>query len=488
MQTGTHRAGVGQFLRSALYPTLGRCFASRTDGLLLVIILIAGFGIRWHFLGQPMRADESSTFILYVDRGLTDALTYSSPNNHVLHTLLVKLSTTALGTQPLAIRLPALLCGLLVIVLSYCVARQNEADGILAALVAGSSPYLILYSTNARGYTLLVCLTLLLTLIAPLFARNPSRGASTAFAIVGALGMLTMPTMAFPLAGLFLWVAYLGLCAGHPPARYLVRDVGTCALKTLAITALFYTPVFWFSGYRAVLSNEFVTSQDLHSFAANLRWHIEATLVQFSRDWPKVFLVLCVATFVYGLFRGAQKARCRTTSLIVCMLIGGAALLLANHRIPFERTWIYFIPLIAIVADVGLSATLRAMNPTIRRILLFTGVMAALAIPFMLVNENAIENNNDTGVYQDAPKVGKAIAAVLAPGDGIFIPCCESYSLFYYLRHFGAPPYVYGKVSATGSTYYVVPKDHQLKDLDPSLPAPQPWRDIGDTSIYRVNQ
>ena len=486
MQTATHRTGVGHFLRSALYPALDRCFTSGTDGLLLVIILIASFGIRWHFLGQPMRADESSTFILYVDRGLTDALTYLSPNNHVLHTLLVKLSTTAFGTQPLAIRLPALLCGLLVIVLAYCVARQNGADGILSALVAGFSPYLILYSTNARGYTLLVCLTLLLTLIGPLFARNPSRGASTAFAIVGALGMFTMPTMAFPLAGVFLWVAYLGLCAGHPLAHYLVRDVGTCALKTLTITVLFYTPVFWFSGYRAVISNEFVTSQDLHSFATNLRWHFEATLVQFSRDWPKAILVPCVATFVYGLFRGTKDARCHTTSMMVCMLIGGGALLLANHRIPFERTWIYLIPLVAIIADVGLTAILRVINFGNRRILLIGGVMATLTIPFMLANENAILNNNDTGVYKDGPKVGKVIAAAMTAGDGIFIPCCESYSLFYYLRYFGAPFYVFEKVSREGNTYYIVPRGHQLKDLGSSVPAHEPWLNVGDTSIYRV--
>ena len=77
---------------------------------LLSGLMLTGAALRIPLLDQPMRYDESYTAWALVARGLPTVLfDYSLPNNHILHTLLVYISTQVLGFSPLVIRLPAFL-------------------------------------------------------------------------------------------------------------------------------------------------------------------------------------------------------------------------------------------------------------------------------------------------------------------------------------------------------------------------------------------
>ena len=52
-------------------------------------VTILGALLRLRHLGQPMRFDESMTFLLSVEEGPADVMTdYAIPNNHILHNLL----------------------------------------------------------------------------------------------------------------------------------------------------------------------------------------------------------------------------------------------------------------------------------------------------------------------------------------------------------------------------------------------------------------
>ena len=87
------------------------------DTFPLLIICVIGVTLRLALLNQPMRYDETLTFIGYASRPLWQALTdYSAPNNHLFHTLLVHL-TTLFGTQysEWMIRVPAFAAGAAVI-------------------------------------------------------------------------------------------------------------------------------------------------------------------------------------------------------------------------------------------------------------------------------------------------------------------------------------------------------------------------------------
>src|ERR1700722_8509703 len=99
--------------------------------------------LRVPLLSHPMRYDESVTFLEYSSRPFYVALSfYSTPNNHVFHTLLMRLAYLALGNHPWVLRSPAFLAGLCLVPATYLAARtlyHNSGALLAAALVASSS-------------------------------------------------------------------------------------------------------------------------------------------------------------------------------------------------------------------------------------------------------------------------------------------------------------------------------------------------------------
>jgi hypothetical protein len=264
----------------------------------LLVVLCVGVGIRGYFLAQPMRYDESNTFLHFVNGDVLQMFFYPFPNNHVFHTILVKFTTAVLGAHPATIRLPAFVAGVASIPLIFCVARVllPERSPVFASVAMAIFPYVVLYSTTARGYTLMVLFTLLLVLVGALTARRPSKAASTILAIIAALGILTLPSMAFPVAGVYLWLASVYLIQGHT-LRGVVRDfIAPCAFLTAGVTAVLYTPVILVSeGVAAVVSNKYVAAQSSEKFFTRLPHHLLETIGDFSRDVPGPVLVFGLA-------------------------------------------------------------------------------------------------------------------------------------------------------------------------------------------------
>ena len=110
-----------------------------------------------------MRVDEAATYLFYVRKPpLYGLVSYTLPNNHVFHTLLVSVSTFVFGNHPWAIRMPAFLAGVAMIPLAFAAGRRihGDAAGLITAAFVASSSVLIEYSTNARGYTIVAAIFL----------------------------------------------------------------------------------------------------------------------------------------------------------------------------------------------------------------------------------------------------------------------------------------------------------------------------------------
>ncbi|MBE3068328.1 MAG: hypothetical protein IMZ73_13035, partial [Chloroflexi bacterium] len=103
----------------ALKPT--RIEASVLTALLLTLAVAVIFRLVRIYDG--MNHDESYTFVVFSSNSLFNTLSnYHLPNNHVLNSLLIYFSTHLFGIQPWAVRLPALLAGLLLIPATYALA------------------------------------------------------------------------------------------------------------------------------------------------------------------------------------------------------------------------------------------------------------------------------------------------------------------------------------------------------------------------------
>ncbi|HFB99912.1 MAG TPA: hypothetical protein ENJ53_03820, partial [Phaeodactylibacter sp.] len=107
----------------------------------------------------PMTVDESTTFLVYVQKPLIDVFLNNpvNTNNHFLNTFLIKLSIAIFGVSDLSVRLPSLMGHLFYIIFSFKLlqAISNRTIVILLGIVLlHLNPYFIDFFGLARGYSL----------------------------------------------------------------------------------------------------------------------------------------------------------------------------------------------------------------------------------------------------------------------------------------------------------------------------------------------
>lgn len=405
----------------------------------LAVALAIGLGVRAYFLSLPLRYDECRTFLRFVERASKDLFIYTEPNNHVLHTLSVKLSTLVWGSHPVSLRIPALLAALASIVLVYRVARAMDAKaGLPSALAAAVFPYLVLFGSIARGYSLLTALMLALVLVGFGYIRNPAPGKTVLFAALSALGLFTMPSMLFAVAGLLVWVvAVLGV-EKRPLADIFRGFLVPCALWTTAFTFILYTPVIIASnGVRTILSNRFVTPQPFMEFVHAVPRHLQRTYADFTRDIPAAAVVSGLVLILLGLGFSIQKKRWAAALLLPSLIFGSLAVLVLNHRIPFPRTWIFLIPVALVTADLGLRGLVERLPPAGTTLVQAVLVVAASAYAFHLMAVDAVGRYPDVGTFPEAPAVVEFLKPRVRPGDRVMASVPADEVMKYYLWYNG---------------------------------------------------
>ncbi len=114
----------------------------------------------------PITHDEASTMLNHVPRQVIDMIFYikdSTPNNHVLNTLLIKTITGILGTDHFTARIPALLGGAAYLWASVGISQRISVAAPVrwfTFVILTCNPYLLEFFGLARGYALSVGLML----------------------------------------------------------------------------------------------------------------------------------------------------------------------------------------------------------------------------------------------------------------------------------------------------------------------------------------
>ncbi|MCX6067597.1 MAG: glycosyltransferase family 39 protein [Chloroflexi bacterium] len=143
---------------------------------LLVLIALCGLLLRIGGLNKPVEYDEAYTVVEFSSRSWWAVISdYSLPNNHILHSLLVRASLLSFGQHAWSIRLPALLAGLGMIVAAYFLGKAlySRETGLVAAALVAYFPEMLRFSTTARGYTLVGLFSLLIFWLAQRAVRQP---------------------------------------------------------------------------------------------------------------------------------------------------------------------------------------------------------------------------------------------------------------------------------------------------------------------------
>ncbi len=230
---------------------------ARSPRLLSAFDPVLAFVAALTLLGLALRAvgsnselwfDEIYSLVVSSRPPLRELLTtYFGDIQHPLYSVMAHISIAALGETAWTARLPAIVFGVasipLLFVLGRAVATTHEA--LLAAALLTVSYHHVWFSQNARGYTVLLFLTLLCTL---LFYRGLEKGRwlpFLAYAVAAALGAYTHLTFVFVVVS---HAATVLLLAAGPfrnrsaGTRWLAKPITAIVLSGV-LTVAFYSPM-----------------------------------------------------------------------------------------------------------------------------------------------------------------------------------------------------------------------------------------------------
>ena len=398
-------------------------------------ISLLALGVRLAFLEQPMRYDEALSFNEFASRPLYYGLSfYPEPNNHLLNTLLVRATSALLGSDPWALRLPALIAGVLLVPATYGLARLlwgSRAGLLAAALVAGSS-FLVEYSTNSRGYTLQALCFVVGLCLAIVALQRATPGPLLWLAIVLGLGMYAVPTMLYGIAVIGVWATCMLLPRDLVPPT--PRQFLACAVVLALVCVLVYMPVVLISGPERLLANRFVVSLPLSELANELPRSLARTWSFWNRDVPIVVTAVLVVGFAVATVAEVRQRRVPLGLLAVAVC---GALLLAQRVAPFERVWLFLLPLFFAVASGGL-ALLGQRLPTLA--FQIGSPLIALGLGFATLTSGSILSSQETGAFPDAEGVARALSGQLGAEDAVLTQVPASLpELQYYFPRNGLP-------------------------------------------------
>jgi hypothetical protein len=448
--------------------------AAWPSGRSLVLVgapTLLALALRLTFLNQPMRYDEALSFNEFASRPLYYGLSfYPDPNNHLLNTLLVHVAAVGLGNQPWVLRLPALLGGVLLAPATYWLTRLlfPPFGAVVAAMLTAGSSYLVEYSTNARGYTLqALCFVVLLGLVI-VAARRQSRAALLGAAVVGALGAYAVPTMLYGVAIAAVWLVYeqrrvraRSIRLGHVVASGLLLGL---------LVALAYLPVMLVSGPDKLAANRFVVPLGLTELASELPRSLGRTFGLWNRDVPWPFAALLVAGFALG----SRRVPLGMLAVGVCL-----ALVLLQRVAPFERVWLFLLPLYFAVAAGGLA---RLVDGRLLGVI-FGGVLSVVAL-----TSGSILASTETGAFPDAQAVAQTLGPRLAPDDAVVTRVPASLpELQYYFPRSGLPMEVLVRPPDEAQNVWVVAPPGTPADL-PGRAAPVEVARFSGSSVYELRR
>jgi hypothetical protein len=397
----------------------------RRDVISVGLVMFLALGLRLAFVAQPMRYDESLTFNELASRPLYYGLSYyPDPNNHLLNTLLVHIAYAVLGNQPWVLRLPALVAGVLLAPATYALGRAlygSRGAAVLAAALVATSSYVIEYSTNSRGYTLqALCFVVMLGLV-HIGTRRSSASALLLAAVIAALGAYALPTMLYGVVIAVAWVL-VGIRRVRPRFAQLAV-VGTLIA---ALVFLLYLPVVLISGPESLSSNRFVAPLTLPEFADQLPASLRSTWAFWNRDVLLPIAVLLVLGFAV---RTVIDVRVRRVPLGVLAVAVCLVLVGVQRVAPFERVWIFLMPLYFAIAAAGFGRLAWVGAP----------IVAAIGA-FAVLTSGSVLESGETGTFPEAEAVAMALQGRVQAEDAVVTTLPTSLpELQYYFPRAGLP-------------------------------------------------
>jgi uncharacterized membrane protein len=309
----------------------------RVLGVLGVLSLFA-LALRLWNLNSDLWIDEILTLLDFVRQPMGQILTsFPSQNQHMLFSILARLSTIIFGESAWSLRLPSVLFGIGSIWAFFLLCRKllGTRGALLGCALMTVSYHHIWFSQNARGYMGLLLFTLLATWCwFEALEKNEWRWwfGYSGFVV---LGMWIHPTMAFVVAAQGL--IHLVLLVSPK----LSGDVGRGSLERIAgvrpFAAWLLTITVTLQLYALALP-EFLAvglhEESRDSEWTNPLWVVSETLRGLNIGFAGTAIVVCGAAFImFGWLSLFRKNRRAAVVMILPAILAGSTMLLLGHNL-----------------------------------------------------------------------------------------------------------------------------------------------------------
>ena len=328
---------------------------------LLATIFILATALRFFHLDRGLGGNDENAMLLYFGYSPLKiiATNYWDANNHIFHSLLVRLMGVWFGEEnSIAIRLPTLLFGLAGLWMVYRVALElfnSQLIARMALLIATVNPVHIHYSQTARGYSLIIFFSAAMILLSLKILRSEIvKGRGILITICGFLSVYTIPTNIYFLLGLGVWVIAV-LFLPDPKNKFFKsreerREKGVFFLKIAVAISILCS-----AAYAPLLKQMVATIRNHQLMSAETQWNsipvlIPAVLEKVFPDNLLLFLPLLIFGFFYKKSRDHFP---QFLPLIIFFL--PFAITLINGVGGYPRNYLFNFPLLIVLMAAGMG-------------------------------------------------------------------------------------------------------------------------------------
>lgn len=333
---------------------------SRNHKRFVLVVLVLGTVLRILRMNGPVSYDEALTYVNYAGQSIGFLFSdYTYTSNHILYAALSRLSVLIFGIHPWALRLPALVAGLLVMPLGYAFVRSvfnRHIAVIFLSLLAVSGP-LVEYSAMARGYSLVWLFTLCALLAARHFVKTENTASAMLMGVFCSLGMWATPGMIYPAIMVFAWAVARVMASYQSTVRRRLMKVAAAGLLAFVLVALFYAPVIWAHSLDQVIHHP--------SLVDNTWKHLSDTHQDKAFDLWAYFTGTASALLAFAgivAIGYAAYASLKYRFLLMGLLLGTVPVVLLQKTVAPPAVWTFSLLIFHLGSAIGLFFLLKVVR------------------------------------------------------------------------------------------------------------------------------
>lgn len=387
----------------------------------VLLVVLIGAVLRIVRMNSPITYDEALAYTNYSARSLVTVFSdYTFAGNHVLHSFLVKVSTSVFGLHLWSLRLPALLAGILVMPLFYLFARAmfNRYIALMAvALVAASGP-LIEYSALARGYSLVWLFMLSALLAGRHFVKEENAVSLTLMAVFSALGMWAVPTMLYGALMVYVWTFFYLVSMYRTTTRRRSAKLFASLLLFLALSFLLYLPVITAHSLEHVMHHPSTGGNTWKVFVNDQQDQAFELWGYFNDSSTTLISILGVIGIVYAAYVSTKYR-----FILLALVIGTVPLVIAQRIVAPPRVWTFVLFVLHLGSAIALFYVMKAVQDRLYAGFTKRKRTAWAALLLMAVMGTLAVRATDTGPerFPDARRAVDWAAAHARPGDRLVL-------------------------------------------------------------------